>query len=463
MVNKVSTDFQKSSSNINIIIIALIAALGGLLFGYNTGIIGVALLGMKQELGLTDLSQQIVTSSLILGALLGCLLSGPFADRFGRRPMIILLGILFILGAVISSIASSFISLVIWRFILGLPTGGATQIVPVYIAEVAPSEHRGKLVASFQVMVVTGIVIAYLVGFGLGDHWRWMFALGAIPAVILLAGMVSLPESPRWLMLKHRETEAIEILTKLRGNAQIVEAEINNIKEVSKQPQGSWKDTFQPWIRPAIIVTFCLTMFAQITGNNALIYYAPTFFINVGIPANMAILGTTFSMVLVVIMTFIGSILVDKMGRRRYLLSTIPVSIIALIVMGYLFAGQGPQTEASKIIMIVFLCIYMMFNCGSFGVCVWLINAEIFPAFVRGKGASIGAFANWLFTLVVSSTTLSLIGALGLSHTFWLYAIISVIAMLFVYWLIPETKGKTLEEIEESLKEKRFFQFQRKA
>lgn len=461
MVNEVSAGFHKSSSNVNIIIIALIAALGGLLFGYNTGIIGVASLGMKEELALTDVSQQIITSSLIFGAVLGCLLSGPFADRFGRRPMIIILGCLFVLGAVVSSVASTFTSLVIWRFILGLPTGGATQIVPVYIAEMAPSEHRGKLVASFQVMVVTGIVIAYLVGFGLGNHWRWMFALGAVPAVILLVGMIVLPESPRWLMIKHREADAVKILNKLRGNPQIVEAEINNIKEVSKQPQGSWKDTFQPWIRPAILVTFCLAMFTQITGNNALIYYAPTFFTEAGFPSNIAILGTTFSMVLVVIMTFIGSILVDKMGRRRYLLCTIPVSIIALVVMGYLFTGQGPQTEMSKMAVVVFLCIYMMFNCGGFGVCVWLINAEIFPSFVRGKGASIGAFTTWFFTLVVSSTTLSLINALGLAQTFWLYAVISIIAVLFIFFLIPETKGKTLEEIEESLKEKRFFQFQR--
>lgn len=463
MVSKASTGFrQGSASFVNIIVIALVAALGGLLFGYNTGIIGVALLGLVKDYHLTSFYQQIITSSLILGALFGCLLTGPVADRFGRRPVIIILAALFVVGAIFSSVASSVTMLIFWRFVLGLPTGGATQVVPVYIAEMAPSEHRGKLVASFQVMVVIGIVIAYLTGFTLGDHWRWMFALGAFPAIALLIGMILLPESPRWLVMKNREPEAIAIFIKLRGDTEAVQMEIETIRQISKQPQGGWKAMFQAWIFPAILISFCLSMFTQITGNNALVYYAPTIFTQAGFSSNIAVLGTTFSMVLVVIMTIVGSVLVDKVGRRCYLLMTIPVSVIALIVMGYLFMGQGPQTNAAKMTMVVCLCIYMMFNCGGFGVCVWLITAEIFPAFVRGKGASIGAFSNWFFTLVVSLTTLSLVNDLGPSFTFWLYAGISVIALLFIFYLIPETKGKTLEAIETELKEHRFYAYQQK-
>lgn len=371
--------------------------------------------------------------------------------------------LLFIIGSLACALSPSISVLILSRFILGLPVGGATQIIPVYIAEMPPpTQHRGKMVVFFQLMVVTGITIAYFGGLALGDHWRWMFGLGIVPAVMLLLGMSILPESPRWFVIKKRQQEAYRILQRIRGNDEVAQKEMTAIESVSYQPQGSWKDLTQSWIRPAIIVGASLAMFCQITGNNALIYYAPIIFTQAGFSHDIAIIGSGISIFLIVIMTMIGSVLVDKIGRRRYLLWTVPGSIIALIFMGYLFLGNGPQTDFSKLLVIICLAVYMLFNGGSFGVCIWLINSEIYPLFVRGKGASLGAFSNWFFTLIVSLTTLSLVTNLGATYTFWLYALISFIALVFIIFLVPETKGKTLEEIEVELKEHRFYYCQQK-
>lgn len=443
--------------------IAVIAALGGLLFGYDTGVIGVALLGLGRQFALDDTTKQLVTGAIIFGALFGCLATGPFSDRLGRRRMVIFVGVLFALGSIASAFAPSVGWLIAARFLLGLSAGSSTQIIPVYIAEVSPPKHRGKMVTLFQFMVVFGITVAYFTGFVLGEHWRWMFGLGVVPALVLLAGMVVLPESPRWLVAEKRIDEAMAVLVRVRGNAAAARAEIAEIETVAEsEPTGSWKDIARPWIRPAVVVGAGISMFSQITGNNALIYYAPTILTKAGFSDEAAVLGTGASTVLVVIMTVIGSFIVDRFGRRTYLLWMIPGSIVALIVMGFMFQGAGPQNDFSRWLTVGCLAAYMMLNCGSFGVCIWLINSEVYPLFVRGKGASIGAFSHWTFDLIVTLTTLSLVTWLGATHTFWLYAVISVFALAFVYYLVPETAGKSLEEIEHELREHRFYPFQKK-
>jgi sugar porter (SP) family MFS transporter len=441
--------------------IAVVAALGGLLFGYDTGIIGVALLGLGRQFALDDTAKQLVTGAIIFGALFGCLGTGPFSDRFGRRRMVIFIGVLFAVGSVASAMAPGIGWLIAARLLLGLSAGSATQVIPVYIAEVAPSRHRGKMVVLFQFMVVFGITVAYFTGFVLGEHWRTMFGLGVVPAIVLLAGMFFLPESPRWLVAEQRNDEAMKVLERIRGSADAAREEIAEIQTVAqREPTAHWKDLAKPWIRPALVVGAGISMFSQITGNNALIYYAPTILTKAGFSDRAAVLGTGASTLLLVVMTVIGSILVDKIGRRTYLLWMIPGSIVALVVMGWLFQGAGPSTDFSRGLTVACLAAYMMLNCGSFGVCIWLINAEVYPLFVRGKGASVGAFSHWIFDLLVSLTTLSLVTWLGATHTFWLYAAISVVALAFVYFLVPETMGKSLEQIEHELREKRFYPFQ---
>lgn len=460
MVSTNNITQQQSSSPFIVVAIAMIAALGGLLFGYDTGVIGVALLGLGKQFALDNTIKQLVTGAIIFGALFGSLGTGPLSDRLGRRKMVVAVALLFALGSVCSALSANVEALILSRFILGLSAGSSTQIIPVYIAEVAPPHHRGKMVTLFQFMVVFGITCAYGTGFILGEHWRWMFALGVIPAIILLLGMTILPESPRWLVMKKCDTQALTILERVRGSSQLAQLELDEIHTVTGQPKGSWRDLASPWIRPAIVVGASIAMFSQITGNNALIYYAPTILTHAGFSEKAAILGTGGSTVLVIIMTLVGSILVDKIGRRRYLLWTIPGSIVALLLMGFLFTGTGPQSQLSQILVVLCLAAYLMLNCGGFGVCIWLINSEVYPLFVRGKGASIGSFSHWFFDLLVTLTTLSLVSLLGASWTFWLYAVISSFALLFIYLLVPETRGKTLEAIESDLRNKQFYAYQ---
>lgn len=444
-----------------VVVVSIIAALGGLLFGYDTGIIGVALLGLARDFALNDTLKQIVTGAIILGALVGCLGTGPISDRIGRRWSIALVGLVFTIGSILSAAAPSVAVLILARFILGLSAGSATQIIPVYIAEVTPPAHRGKLVVMFQFMVVFGILVAYLTGYALGHQWRWMFALGIIPSAVLMIGMLLLPESPRWLLGKNRESEALGILERVRGDKKGAQQELDEIKEISAQPEGQWKDLFSPWVRPALIAGFGIAMFSQITGNNALIYYAPTILSDAGFGDSASVLAAVGGAVLINLATVLGIFLVDRIGRKRFLLWMVPGSAVALIIMGALFIGGSPDNPAAQWTLVACLAIYMALN-SSFGVCLWLINAEVYPLFVRGKGASVGAFSHWIFNLLMTLTTLSLIGALGTSGTFWLYALITIVALVFIVRYVPETKGRSLEEIEADLRNGTFFPAKRK-
>ena len=439
-----------------IVTVSVVAALGGLLFGYDTGIIGVALLGLSQDFALTDTLKQIVTGAIIFGAVFGVFGTGAISDRIGRRASILIVGLIFTAGSLMSAGATSVEFLIFSRFVLGLSAGSATQIIPVYIAEVTPAASRGRLVVMFQFMVVFGILVAYLTGFALGDAWRWMFGLGTVPAVILMLGMLLLPESPRWLVNKKRDAAALAVLTRVRASEAEARAEIDEIKTVSARPEGSWGDLFAPWIRPALVAGAGIAMFSQITGNNALLYYAPTILSQAGFGENASILASIGGIVLVNLSTIFGILVVDKIGRRRFLLWMVPGSAVAMSVVAILFTGGMPESEAAQYVLIGCMGLYMALNC-SFGVVLWLINAEIYPLFVRGKGASVGAFSHWGFDLLVTLTTLTLINALGTAGAFWLYAAISAAAVVFIVRYIPETNGRSLEAIEADLKAGRFF------
>lgn len=439
-----------------IVMVSVIAALGGLLFGYDTGIIGVALLGLAHDFSLTDSLKQIVTGAIIFGALFGVFSTGAISDRIGRRRSIMLVGLVFTVGSLMSAMAPTVIFLIASRFILGLSAGSATQCIPMYIGEVAPPATRGRLVVMFQFMVVFGILVAYLTGYALGDAWRWMFGLGMIPAIVLMLGMLLLPESPRWLVNKDREAAALDVLTRVRLDRAAAQTEVDEIKDISARPEGSWSDLFSGWIRPALVAGAGIAMFSQITGNNALLYYAPTILSEAGFGDNASILASIGGIALVNISTIFGIFMVDRIGRRKFLLWMVPGSAVAMAVMAILFMGGMPQTSAAQYLLIICMAIYMALNC-SFGVALWLINAEVYPLFVRGKGASVGAFSHWTFDLLVTLTTLTLINALGTSGAFWLYAVISALGVVFIIRYVPETNGRSLEQIEADLKAGHFF------
>ena len=302
-------------------IVAAVAALGGLLFGYDTGIISSALLFITREFALGTGGQQIVASAIIAGAVVGAMLSGPVSDRLGRRLTVMLAALIFGLGALATAAVGSAVALASGRFVLGIAIGAASQIVPVYIAEVAPARNRGALVILFQLAVVVGILVSYVAGWLLSGSgaWRSMFALGVVPAVVLLAGMLFLPESPRWLVLKGRDDTARATLRRVRASDAEVDAELAEIVAAKEQPEGGWSELRQPWMRLAPIAGIGIAMFSQITGINAVLYYAPTILANAGFGQQVAIV-TTVGVVLT--LTAIGVILVvDRIGRRRLLLA----------------------------------------------------------------------------------------------------------------------------------------------
>ena len=445
----------------HVLLIAGIAALGGLLFGYDTGIISAALLFIGKSFLISVVGKQVVTGAIVAGALVGCMGAGPLSDRIGRRPTVMVAAIVFMVASVASTFAGSVSSLTAARLVLGLAVGAASQIIPVYIAELAPAARRGAMVVMFQLAVVGGILVSTIVGWllggarfadellGQGGDWRLMFLLGVAPAVILLLGMIALPESPRYLALKGKVEEARAILAGLRPTAQEVDDEIAAING-AVQGESRWRTLLSPRMRPALIAGAGIAMFSQITGTNAVIYYAPTIATNAGLGQNAALLTSLVVGVTIVLTTVFGTWAVDRWGRRTLMLRFLPGAVIGLALIGIAFA-HGAPTGNMRWLAVAGLLSYEVFNVGSISVAIWLVGAEVFPLSVRGKGMSLVALSHWSFDLLVTLTTLSIVQSLGTSGTFWMFAAINLLAWGFVWRFVPETKGRSLEEIEASL------------
>ncbi len=434
-------------------IAASIAALGGLLFGYDTGVISGAVIFIKKDFALTTFPQELVVSMVLLGATVGAFTGGRFADRFGRRVTLIVTSIVFIAGAMICASAPSLAVLVVGRVVVGLGIGLASTTVPVYISEVSPPEARGWQVSLFQLAITIGILAAYLVdyAFAKSGAWRWMLGLAAVPGAMLGIGMLFLPESPRWLARYLRPESARAVLVRIRGT-QDVELEWREISvSIShSEERGTWSDLLHPAVRHALIVGVGLAIFQQVTGINTVIYYAPTIIQSAGLPsASAAILATAGIGLVNVLMTIVAMWLIDRVGRRPLLLTGISGMIVSLGVLGFLFRS-GVQNEASVRLAVVTLMAYVSFFAISLGPIFWLLIAEIYPLKIRGQAEGTAAATNWIFNLLVSMTFLTLVELIGQSWTFWLYGVLAIASLMFCYYLVPETKGRSLEEIEAS-------------
>ncbi|MFF2809087.1 sugar porter family MFS transporter [Streptomyces sp. NPDC058000] len=433
--------------------IAAVSAIGGLLFGYDTGIISGALPTIADDFRLTDAGQELVTGAILIGAILGACLSGRIAERLGRRQAVIWAATVFSAGAVFAALAPGAWTLGIARLVLGLAVGLASQAVPLYVAELAPPARRGGLVVAFQLAVTCGILAAYLSGYLLDESWRWMFGLGLLPAVVLLIGMCALPESPRWLFT-HRGPEAARaVLARVRPNSAAVETELNQLAETaSATGERGLRALRARWLRPALIAGIGLAVASQITGINAIIYYAPTILGDAGFGRSAAMLTTVGVGVVNFLMVALGMWLVDRIGRRRLLLVLLPGAVVCLAALAAVFThGQAPQGGARWIVVLGILG-YIAFNGGSLSVVVWLAGPEMFPLKVRAVAVAVSTFAVWFADLIVSLTTLSLTSTLGVSGTFWLYAALNALAVLFVFRCVPETRGRSLEDIEGALR-----------
>ncbi|MDG9722895.1 sugar porter family MFS transporter [Streptomyces sp. NPDC057363] len=433
--------------------VAGVSALGGLLFGYDTGIISGALLHLREDLDLSSREQEIVVSVILLGAMAGALLAGRLAVRHGRRKVVIAVAVVFALGAAAAAAAPGVGSLVAARFVLGLAVGGASNMVPVYIAEAAPARIRGRLMVLFQLMVACGQLIAYLCGWALSGSggWRTMFALAVLPAVALGVGMLFLPESPRWLVERGRRQEAVTVLARLRPAGTDVRREIDEITEVAAAtPAGGWRDLRQRWMRPALLIAVGIAAFSQLTGINAVVYYAPTILVDAGFGDSAALLTGVGIGVMLVIAGVVGAIAVDRVGRRRTMLWFLPGSGLAMAVMALAFLGpEGSAAQRWTVIIALFA--YILFNGIGIQAVVWLIGPEIVPLSVRGPATSLATVTLWGVDLLIAVTALTAIQAIGRSGTFFVYALMNVACIAFVAAKVPETRGKSLESIERAL------------
>jgi MFS transporter, SP family, galactose:H+ symporter len=430
-------------------IAALFAALGGLLFGYDTGVISGALIFIKRDFNLTTIAEEIVVSGVLLGATMGAILGGQMADRFGRRRVLLVTATIFGVGALASALAPSSEILIASRIVLGIAIGLSSTNVPVYLSEVSPPEARGWIVSLFQLAVTAGIVSAYVVDYAFANvgGWRWMLGLAVAPAVIFGTGMFFLPETPRWLIRSGRREIARGVLIRIRGSSN-VDLEITEIEaSLAQQVQsGSWSNLFHRHVRPALAVGLGLAVFQQITGINTVIYYAPKILQASGFAsASGAILATAGVGVVNFGMTIVAMFLVDRIGRRPLLLIGIAGMIVTLAVLALSFQGTLANLEW---IAVICLMGYVASFAIGLGPIFWLIIAEIYPLKVRGLAEGTAATFNWASNLIVSLTFLTLLEKLGASSTFALYAFFSVLSWLFSYYFVPETKGQTLEQIE---------------
>ena len=435
-----------------LLVLGLIAALGGFLFGYDTGVISGALLYITPDLHASQFQQQAIVGGLLLGAVLGAICSGYLADAISRRWTKVVSGVIYALAALACAISQTADQLIVARFVLGLSVGTASFVSPMYLAELAPKRIRGGLVSFNQLMIVSGILIAYIVNYllkGIGaDNWRWMLGLGAIPGVLLAVGMALMPHSPRWLAERGREDEAREALRRTHRDDE-VDDELDSIKEVASR-EARIRDLFSSSVRRMLVVGLGLAIFQQIVGINTIIYYAPTILSFSGNSAASAIGQTVFIGVTNVIFTVIAILLLDRLGRRVFLLIGTIGLTIALVILGAFFFSATLQSDLPYLSLAA-LVLYIASFAMGLGPVFWLMISEIFPLELRGPAMALCTVANWGFNFIVSFTFLSLVGGLGKAGTFWLYAAIGVVAVVFFAKLVPETSGRSLEEIQEDL------------
>lgn len=442
-------------SNRFVYVVAAVSALGGLLFGYDTGIISGALLFIEDDFALSDTGQQLVVASLLLGAVFGAFVGGPLSDRVGRRRAIMVAAAIFVVGSLASAAATGALFLAVARFVLGLAVGGAGMVVPVYIAEASPSNVRGSLVSLQQFLITVGILLSYLINYLLADAeaWRLMLGLGVVPALVLLVGMFFLPESPRWLVSVGRRDEARAVLRRSRGSDEEVDEELGAIEgQETAEERTRYRDLFRPRYRPAATVGIGVAFINQMVGVNAVIYYAPTILEDAGFGSSGAILATTGIGLVNCLVTGAALLSIDRVGRRPLLLAGTAGVTLSLIVLGAAYLLPAGSGGLLNIILVGGLMVYIASFAASLGICIWLLNSEVYPLEIRGKGSAAGSITHWVLDMIIAFTVLTLINTITETGTFWLYAAFGLIGLLFFYRIVPETKGRSLEEIEADMK-----------
>lgn len=432
-------------------------ALGGMLFGYDTGVISGAILFVPNDFELTPFLEGAVVAGLLLGAMAGAATAGRLSDRLGRRRVILVAAVIFTVGALGAALAPSVAVLVAARVVLGLAVGAAALIVPLYLSEVAPTAIRGAVTSLNQLMIVIGILTAYVVNALLAssEDWRLMLGLAVIPSVALFAGMWRMPETPRWLIRQGREDDARDVLAQTREQDE-VDQEVTEIREVEEAESGAGglREAFAPWVRPALLVAIGLAVFQQLVGINTIIYFAPTTLTKVGFGEAGAIYANLVIGSLNVAATVLAVRLVDRLGRKPLLLAGLVGMVTSLTVLGLsnLLMAE-PDSAGDPLALVTLACLggFIVSFAATWGPVVWVMLPEVLPLSVRGSAMGVAIFLHWAANFLVAQTFPVLLDGFGPGPVFLGYAGIGVLAAVFVTTKVEETKGRSLEEIEEEL------------
>lgn len=442
-----------------VVIIALVAAISGMLYGYDTGVISWALLQLTQDFGITANWKQVIAASILLGAVAGALTCSRLSDRRGRRGTLLMLAVVFAVGALWCAVAPDPVVLSLGRLVLGFAVGGATQTAPMYVAELSPPDYRGRLVLCFQIAIGAGILAATVVGAAESTSWRGPIAIACVPAAIMLWLLLYLPESPRWLVKQGDRNAAHAVLELVRPDGYDVGAELDEAAELARVERTAstrgWGGLRDGWVRPALVLGCGIAVFTQLSGIEMIIYYSPTILTDEGIYTSVALQLSVGLAVAYLVAQLVGLTIIDRVGRRRLTLIMVPGAAMSLFVLGLLFVTHNSGRDVIPYIVIC-LIVFMLFNAGGLQLMGWLTGSETYPLAVRPAATAVQSATLWGTNLFITLTMLSLVNAIGVGPSMWLYALFNVAAWIFVYFRMPDLTGRSLEEIEGKLFEGKF-------
>lgn len=424
--------------------VASVAALGGFLFGFDTAIINGAIVFLRRQFAWSDFDTEIAAGSLLVGCAAGSGIAGWLSDRYGRRPILLLSAGIFMISSLATAAANNLVQFSVARGVAGTAIGIASMLAPLYIAEVSPQAIRGRLVTLNQLAIVTGILVSYLTGWALSylgaSGWRWMFASAAVPSLLFLFALLHVPESPRWLVKAGQEQAASRIIQRLGEPP----SHLEEIREALREEAGA--DVFQRSLRRPLLIGVTLAILQQVTGINTILYYSSIIFTEHAAVGNAsAALWANLVIGLVILLcTVVSLVIIDRLGRKPLLMIAAGGMGSSIIALSLVFSEAGSNNPA---ILAFILCYVGCFSVGL-GPGVWVVISELFPTRVRGRAMSVATVSLWLACLLVTSSFLSLVNAISIKGTFGLYAVLCACTVAFVLRVVPETKGRSLEEIE---------------
>ena len=439
--------------------VTYVSTFGGLLFGYDTGVINGALAYMSRpdQLNLTPAVEGFVASLLLFGAAIGSFLGGRIADAQGRRRMLLVLAVIFFFAALGCAVSPTASILIACRFVLGLAVGGASVTVPAYLAEMSPADRRGRMVTQNELMIVTGQLLAFVlnailgVTFGETGHiWRYMLAIASLPAIVLWFGMLTMPESPRWLVLTGRISDALEVLKKIRSE-KVAISEFNEIQdnlEAEKHiEKASYSDLATPWIRRIVFIGMGVSICQQISGVNSIMYYGTQILTEAGFSTEAALIGNVANGVISVLATIFGIWMMGRHGRRPLIMTGQIGTMACLLAIGILSAALEGTTTLPYVVLTLTVT-FLFFQQGFLSPVTWLLLSELFPQRLRGMGMGCAVLCLWLTNFCIGSAFPYFLFTFGLSFTFYMFAAVGLLGLAFVFKFVPETKGRSLEQIE---------------